>query len=109
MYVHTYTHCYLYGNYVQAFLMFYSDTVNYTASGKPNDTIGEFLEDQLKGEFCYVQTRDGKIASIHFSQSENQQSLNIKKGIAAVFQANFDNAEKIIESDPGSSHISHYK
>ena len=91
------------------FLIFYSDTVNYTANGKPNDTIGEFLKDQLKGEFCYVQTHDGKITSVHFSPTENQQSLNMKKGIAAVFQANFDNLEEIIESDPGSTHISHYE
>ena len=83
--------------------------VNYSANGNPNDTIGEFLEDQLKGEFCYIQTNDGKIVSVHFNHTENQQSLNIKKGIAAVFQANFDNAEEIIESDPGSSHVSHYK
>jgi len=47
--------------------------------------------------------------SIHFSPTENQEGLNIKKGIAAVFQANFDNAEESEESDPGSSHISHYK
>ena len=87
----------------------YSDTANYTSNGQPNDTIGAFLEDQLKGEFCYVQTSDGKIASVHFSPSENQQSLNIKKGIAAIFQANFDNAKETVESDPGSSHVSHYE
>ena len=47
--------------------------------------------------------------SVHFSPTENHESLNIKKGIAAIFQANFDNAEEVKESDPGSTHISHYK
>ena len=91
------------------FKISYSDTANNTANGQSNDTIRAFLEDQLKGEFCYVQTSDGKIVSVHFSPSENQQSLNIKKGIAAIFQANFNNTKDIAESDPGSSHISHYK
>ena len=47
--------------------------------------------------------------SVHFSPTENEHGLNIKKGIAAIFQANFDGAEEVKESDPGSSHISHYK
>ena len=91
------------------FQIFYSDTSNYTTNGQANDTIIAFLEDQLKGEFCYIQARDGKIVSVHFSPLENQESLNIKKAIAAVFQANFDNTKETVESDPGSSHISHYQ
>ena len=88
----------------------YSVTANYTTEGQqPNDTMALFIEEELKGEFCYVQINDGRIVSVHFSPTENHQSLNIKKGIAAVFQANFDNEEEIEESDPGSSHISHYE
>ena len=68
-----------------------------------------FIEKELKGEFCYIQINGGRIVSVHFSPTENHQSLNIKKGIAVVFQANFDNEEEIEESDPGSSHISHYE
>ena len=68
-----------------------------------------FIEEELKGEFCYVQMQDGRIVSVHFSPTENYESLNIKKGIAAIFQANFDNEEEIEESDPGSTHISHYE
>ena len=83
---------------------------NYTTNGQqPNDTIAVFLKDKLKGEFCYVQTHDGKVVSVHFNPTENHENLNIKKGITAIFQANFDNAEEVKESDPGSTHISHYK
>lgn len=56
-----------------------------------------------------MQTHNGKIVSVHFGPTENYQALNVKKGIAAVFQANFDDAEETEESDPGSTHISHYK
>lgn len=93
-------------------LKFYtcSDTANYTSNAQRlNDTIAAFLEDELKGEFCYIQTHNGKIVSVHFSPTENQQGLNIKKGIATAFQANFDNAKETEESDPGSTHVSHYK
>ena len=88
----------------------FSVTANYTTENQqPNDTVALFIEEELKGEFCYVQTHDGRIMSVHYSPTENYQSLNIKKGITAIFQANFDNAEEIEESDPGSTHISHYE
>ena len=88
----------------------YSGTANYATNGQQtNDTIAAFLEDELKGEFCFVQTHNGKIVSVHFGPTENQHALNVKKGIAAVFQANFDFAEETKESDPGSTHNSHYK
>ena len=67
------------------------------------------LRDKLKGEFCYVQTSDGKIASIHYSPTESEDSINVKKGITSAFQANFDKQEEVKESDPGSVHISHYR
>ena len=65
--------------------------------------------DKLKGEFCYVQTRNGKIVSIHYSPTEDEESINVKRGITGAFQANFDNQEVVEEIDPGSSHISHYR
>ena len=67
------------------------------------------LKDKLKGEFCYVQTRVGKIVSIHYTSTENEDGINVKRGIASAFQANFDNQEKVEETDPGSTHISHYR
>lgn len=65
--------------------------------------------DKLKGEFCYVQTRSGKIVSIHYSTTEDEEAINVKRGITGAFQANFDNQGEVEELDPGSSHISHYK
>ena len=65
--------------------------------------------DKLKGEFCYVQTQNGKIVSIHYSSTKNEEGINVKKGITGVFQANFENQEEVEELDPGSSHISHYR
>ena len=68
-----------------------------------------FLMDKLKGEFCYVQTRDGKIVSVHYSPTEDEEAVNVKRGITGAFQANFDHQEIAEESDPGSTHISHYR
>jgi len=65
--------------------------------------------DKLKGEFCYVQTRNGKIVSIHYIPNEDEEGINVKIGITGAFQANFDNQEAVEEIDPGSSHISHYR
>ena len=65
--------------------------------------------DKLKGEFCYVQTRSGKIVSIHYSPTADEEAINVKRGITGAFQANFDNQEEVEELDPGSSHISHYR
>ena len=78
--------------------------INYTTNAQK-----AFLMDRLKGEFCYVQTRNGKIVSIHYSPTEDEEAVNIKRGIAGAFQANFDHREKAKESDPGSTHISHYR
>ena len=65
--------------------------------------------DKLKGEFCYVQTRNGKIVSIHYSLTEDDEAINIKRGIAGAFQANFDKQKEVEELDPSSSHVSHYR
>ena len=85
----------------------YSADFHYTTNG--HDKMTTIFKDKLKGEFCYVQTRDGKIVSIHHSPTEYEDGINIKKGIAGAFQANFDNKEEVKELDPGSIHISHYR
>lgn len=84
--------------------------VNYaTSNGETNETISEFITDILAGEFCYLQTHDGKIVSTHYSPTDDNEGLNIKRGIAGTFQANFDYKVETEESDSGSMHISHYK
>ena len=58
--------------------------------------------------FCFVQNSHGKIAAVYHSTSENNQAITFKKGVAAAFQANFDDTEEEEETDPGSTHTSHY-
>ena len=65
--------------------------------------------DKLKGEFCYIQTKNGRIVSIHYTPTEDEEGTNVKRGIAGAFQANFDYKKEVKELDPGSSHISHYR
>lgn len=82
-------------------------SVHHTTNDK--DKIAAILKDKLQGEFCYVQTRNGKIVSIHYSPTESEEGINVKRGIAGAFQANFDKLEAVEESDPGSTHVSHYR
>ena len=82
----------------------YSDTMNYTS-----DDLQQLLVDELQGEFCYVQSSDGKIVSVHYGTTENHEAINIKRSIASTFQANFKSEEgDVEESDAGSIHTSHY-
>jgi len=84
--------------------------MDYTTSDKlSGDKFAAFTAKKLKGEFCYVQTQDGKIAAVHFSPTDSHDGINIKRGIASAFQANFDHKEEVEELDPGSQHISHYR
>ena len=85
--------------------------MNYTTTnnGQSQERMAEFIEDRLKGEFCYLQTSDGKIVSIHYSPTDNDEGINIKRGIASAFQANFAGKTETEESDPGSLHVSHYR
>lgn len=78
-----------------------STTVNHT-------TQADLLMDKLKGDYCYVQTKNGRIMSIHYSPNGNEEAINVKRGITGAFQANFDNKKEVEELDPGSSHVSHY-
>ena len=82
----------------------YSLVINHTTHAQ-----ADLLMSKLIGEFCYVQTRNGKIVSIHYDSTENEEAVNIKRGIAGAFQANFYNEKEVEESDPGSTHISHYR
>ena len=63
----------------------------------------------LSGWFCFVQTSEGQIVAVYHSQTEDNEAVNFKKGIAAAFQANFKGTAEETEIDPGSKHISHYR
>lgn len=58
--------------------------------------------------FCFVQNSHGKVVAVYHSPSDNDQAVMFKKGIAAAFQANFRGTNEEEETDPGSSHTSHY-
>ena len=67
------------------------------------------MADELQGEFCYVQTSDGKIVSVHYGTTANEDAVNIKRSIATTFQANFDGDKNDVEeADASSVHTSHY-
>ena len=86
----------------------FSSTTDYSTEN--NSALTNFLTDELDGEFCYVQTSDGKIVSIHHALTDNYQGINIKRSIASTFQANFDsNKEDVEETDASSIHTSHYR
>ena len=86
----------------------YSSTNDYSTENKSLPT--NFLTNELDGEFCYVQTSDGKIVSIHHGLTDDFEGINIKRSIASAFQGNFDSTRTDIEeTDAGSIHTSHYK
>ena len=67
------------------------------------------VEKLLNGQFCFVQTEDGKIVSVHHNPDERAQVVNFKKGIAAAFQANFKYTRVEVEEDTQSKHYSQYR
>ena len=67
------------------------------------------VEKLLNGLFCFVQTEDGKIVSVHHNPNERAQVVNFKKGIAAAFQANFKHTSVEVEEDTQSKHYSQYR
>jgi len=78
--------------------------MNYTSDGQQ-----QVMEDEIKGEFCYVQTSDGMIVSVHYGNTENEEAINIKRSIASAFQGNFEsNKGDVEEADASSVHTSHY-
>ena len=56
-----------------------------------------------------MQAQNGKIVSIHYSPTESEEGINIKRGVTGAFQGSFDSQEEVEELDPGSAHISHYR
>ena len=47
--------------------------------------------------------------SVHHNQNESAQVVNFKKGIAAAFQANFNNTHIEMEEDTQSKHHAKYR
>ena len=95
-------------SYVDILHHCFSSTTDYSTENKSAPT--NLLIDELDGDFCYIQTSDGKIVSIHHALTDNYKGINIKRSIASTFQANFDsNKENVKETDASSIHTSHYR
>jgi hypothetical protein len=71
--------------------------------------LQQYVLEQLSGWFCFAQTADGGVVSVFHSEAEDPETVDIKKGIAAAFQANFIGTAEEIETDPQSRHHSHYR
>ena len=69
----------------------------------------EFVDQLLSGWFCFVQSNDGKVIAVHHATNESDNAVNVKKSIAAAFQANFKGTSEEEESDLQSDHIAHYR
>ena len=67
------------------------------------------IDHLFKQLFCFIQTESGKIPEVYHSENEMMDITNMKKSIAAAFQANFKGTEEEVEEDPQSLHVSHYK
>ena len=61
------------------------------------------------GQFCFVQTEDGHVVAVYYEEGSHPEGINLKKTIAAAFQANFRNQEEEEEQDPQSLHVAHYR
>ena len=61
----------------------------------------------FSGQFCFVQVVNGCVVEISYEEGSHPEGVNLKKSIAAAFQANFQNQEEQKE-DPQSVHIAHY-
>ena len=82
----------------------------YYSSGSGYGTQAVDSADKLlSGLFCFVQTEEGKIVAVHHSMEDHPSAVNIKKGIASAFQANFKQTDTEEEIDPQSIHIAHYR
>ena len=84
------------------------------------------LAELYEGHFCFIQTENGRVVEVHNEEGSHPEGLNLKKTIAAAFQANFNrkeiseqnpeanfqNQEDYIvyeEQDPQSRHTAHYR
>ena len=56
-----------------------------------------------------MQTENGRVVEISYEEGSHPEGVNIKKSIAAAFQANFQNQEEEEEEDPQSVHVAHYQ
>ena len=63
----------------------------------------------FSGQFCFVQAKNGRVVEIFYEEGSHSEGVNIKKSIAAAFQANFQNQEEEEEEDPQSAHVAHYR
>ena len=63
----------------------------------------------FSGQFCFVQAENGRVVEISYEKDSNPEGVNLKKSIAAAFQANFQNQEEEEEEDPQSVHVAHYQ
>lgn len=68
----------------------------------------QHLDGIVSGEFCFVQTFDGKITAVYHTSGQNEDVINFKKSIAAAVQANLKGTKTEEEIDPQSVHLSHY-
>lgn len=63
----------------------------------------------MSGDFCFVQTEDGKVVEVNYPDGESSEAINFKKGIAAAFQTNFKGTTQEEEEDTTSLHQSTYR
>ena len=63
----------------------------------------------FSGQFCFVQAENGRVVEISYEEDSHPEGVNLKKSIAAAFQANFQNQEEEEEEDPQSLHVAHYR
>lgn len=59
--------------------------------------------------FCFAQSTTGKIVAVFYPKDQKEDIINLKKSIAASFQANFKGTAKEEERDSQSFHHSHYR
>ncbi len=79
----------------------------------PNDSV---LHDppispedkMMAGEFCFIQTDDGKTVEVSYPEGDSSVAVNFKKGIVAAFQTNFKGTAEQEEEDTTSLHKSAY-
>ena len=75
---------------------------------KEQDTTVKSFDEQMAGWFKFVQIDDGSIPAVFHANGEDNEALNLKKSIAAAFQANFKGTSKKTEADPQSLHVAEY-
>ena len=68
-----------------------------------------FDDQTLCWSLCFVQAENGRVLEISYEQSSHLEGVNLKKSIAAAFQANFQKQEEEEEEDPQSLHVAHYQ